>query len=270
MTSEPVRHRRNGTPQDAPTSATSSTDAVVVDHLRVLRGGREVLPDLSLRVPHRQVVGLLGPSGGGKSTLMRAVVGVQVVAGGTVTVLGEPAGSPDLRRRVAYVTQAPSVYGDLTVRDNARYFARVLGVGAAEADHAVEAVDLADHAGARVENLSGGQRSRVSLACALVGDPEVLVLDEPTVGLDPVLRRDLWAMFRRLAQEDGRTVFVSSHVMDEAVRCDRLLLLREGRVLSDSTLPELLERTGTADAEQAFLALVDAEAARAGRGGEVE
>lgn len=241
--------------------------AVVVEDLRVVRGGREVLPDLSVTVPRGQVVGLLGPSGGGKSTLMRAVVGVQVVESGTVTVLGEPAGSRVLRSRVAYVTQAPSVYGDLSVRDNARYFARVLGVDAAAADRAVEAVGLTDHAGARVENLSGGQRSRISLACALVGDPEVLVLDEPTVGLDPVLRRDLWAMFRRLAEEEGRTVFVSSHVMDEAVRCDRLLLLREGRILSDSTLPELLQRTGAPDAEQAFLALVDAEAARTGRGG---
>jgi ABC-2 type transport system ATP-binding protein len=239
-------------------------DAVVVEHLRVVRGGREVLPDLSVRVPHGQVVGLLGPSGGGKSTLMRAVVGVQVIESGTVTVLGEAAGSATLRRRVAYLTQAPSVYGDLTVRDNARYFASVLGVAAVEADRAVEAVDLTSHADARVENLSGGQRSRASLACALVGDPEVLVLDEPTVGLDPVLRRDLWNLFRRLA-EQGRTVFVSSHVMDEAVRCDRLLLLREGHILSDSTLPELLERTGAPDAEQAFLALVDAENAKSAR-----
>ncbi|WP_377640328.1 ABC transporter ATP-binding protein [Oryzobacter terrae] len=252
--------------RDAATDVADTTDAVVVEHLRVVRGGRDVLPDLTVTVPRGQVVGLLGPSGGGKSTLMRAVVGVQVVEGGTVTVLGEPAGSPGLRRRVAYVTQAPSVYGDLTVRENARYFARVLGVGTEAADRAVETVDLVSHADARVENLSGGQRSRVSLACALVGDPEVLVLDEPTVGLDPVLRRDLWGMFRHLAEDEGRTVFVSSHVMDEAVRCDRLLLLREGHVLSDSTLPELLERTGTSDAEQAFLALVDAEAGRTAGG----
>ena len=252
--------------QHAGSAAAGASDAaVVVEHLRVVRGGREVLPDLTVSVPRGQVVGLLGPSGGGKSTLMRAVVGVQVVESGTVTVLGEEAGSARLRTRVAYVTQAPSVYGDLTVRDNARYFASVLGVDAAAADRAIGAVDLDDHADARVENLSGGQRSRISLACALVGDPEVLVLDEPTVGLDPVLRRDLWGMFRRLAQVEGRTVFVSSHVMDEAVRCDRLLLLREGRVLSDSTLPELLERTGAPDAEQAFLALVDAEATRSGR-----
>ncbi|MGG5260006.1 ABC transporter ATP-binding protein [Phycicoccus avicenniae] len=240
-----------------------TSDAVVVEHLRVERGGREVLPDLSLRVPHGQVVGLLGPSGGGKSTLMRSVVGVQVVAGGEVTVLGEPAGSPSLRRRVGYLTQASSVYADLSVRDNVRYFARVLGAPADAADRAIATVDLTDHADARVENLSGGQRSRAGLACTLVGDPEVLVLDEPTVGLDPVLRRDLWEIFRGLAAE-GRTLLVSSHVMDEAVRCDRLVLLRGGRVLSDSTLPELLSRTGTEDAESAFLALVDRDVAEGG------
>ncbi len=240
-------------------------DAVVVDHLRVVRGAREVLPDLSLRVPRGQVVGLLGPSGGGKSTLMRAVVGVQVIAGGTVTVLGEEAGSSGLRHRVGYLTQAPSVYGDLSVRDNVTYIARIMGVGADAVDRAIEAVDLTDHASAKVENLSGGQRSRASLACTLVGDPEVLVLDEPTVGLDPVLRRELWDLFRRLSHE-GRTVFVSSHVMDEASRCDRLLLLREGRILSDSTLPELLESTGSTDAEQAFLALIDAADAADGSG----
>ena len=241
-------------------------DAVVVHHLRVVRGGREVLPDLSVSVPRGQVVGLLGPSGGGKSTLMRAVVGVQVIAGGTVTVLGEEAGSPGLRRRVGYLTQAPSVYGDLSVRDNVGYIAKIMGVGSDAVDRAIEAVDLTDHASAKVENLSGGQQSRASLACTLVGDPEVLVLDEPTVGLDPVLRRELWDLFRRLSGE-GRTVFVSSHVMDEASRCDRLLLLREGRILSDSTLAELLASTGSADAEQAFLALIDAADAADGAPG---
>ena len=240
-----------------------TSDAIVVEHLRVVRGERVVLPDLSVRVPAGEVVGLLGPSGGGKSTLMRAIVGVQQVESGEVTVLGEPAGAAGLRRRVGYVTQAPSVYADLTVRHNLRYFATVLGATGGAVDRAVEAVDLASHADTQVGRLSGGQKSRVSLAAALVGDPEVLVLDEPTVGLDPVLRRDLWDLFRRLAHEQGRTLLVSSHVMDEATRCDRLLLLREGEILSDSTLPELLSRTGAADAEHAFLGLVD-DAARTG------
>lgn len=237
-------------------------NVIEIAHLRVVRGSREVLPDLSVSVPAGQVVGLLGPSGSGKSTLMRAVVGVQVVESGEVTVLGEPAGSPALRRRIGYVTQSPSVYDDLSARANVRYFASILGAPAAAADDAIEAVDLTSHADALVGKLSGGQRSRVSLAAALVGDPELLVLDEPTVGLDPVLRRDLWELFHRLAAQ-GRSLLVSSHVMDEASRCDRLLLLREGQILADDTLPALLARTGTGDAEQAFLALIDRAAEEA-------
>ncbi len=260
MNKSPGRH------EGPPAAQAPAEAAIVVDHLRVLRGQRVVLPDMNLRVPAGQVVGLLGPSGGGKSTLMRAIVGVQVVDSGTVTVLGEPAGSPALRHRVGYLTQAPSVYADLTVRANVAYFGRVLGVDPSATDQAIEAVDLTDHADALVGNLSGGQWSRANLACTLVGAPEVLILDEPTVGLDPVLRRDLWEIFRGLARE-GRTVLVSSHVMDEATRCDRLLLLRGGEILSDSTLPDLLDRTGTRDAEEAFLALIDEANAREGREG---
>jgi ABC-2 type transport system ATP-binding protein len=232
--------------------------AIETQGLLVRRGGREVLPGLDLQVPAGQVTGLLGPSGSGKTTLLRAIVGVQVVESGTVTVLGQPAGSAALRHRVGYVTQAPSVYADLSVRANVGYFARLAGVedpaGAAEA--AIERVDLADHAEDRVRDLSGGQRSRVSLASALVGHPELLVLDEPTVGLDPVLRRDLWQLFHDLAGA-GATLLVSSHVMDEATRCDRLLLLRQGRLVADDTPQGLLERTGRPDAESAFLHLVE-------------
>ena len=230
--------------------------AIAVDNLRVTRSGRVVIPGLSLHVPHGQVTGLLGPSGSGKSTLMRAIVGVQVVAGGDVTVLGEAAGSPALRRRVGYVTQSPSVYDDLSVRDNVAYFGALVGATGAAVGHAIHRVDLESQADQPVSRLSGGQRSRASLACALVGAPEVLVLDEPTVGLDPVLRRDLWNLFHRLAAE-GRSLLVSSHVMDEAARCDRLVLLRAGEVLADSTLPELLSHTGADDAEGAFLHLID-------------
>ena len=231
--------------------------AVVVRDLVVERGRRRVLQGLSFSVPPGQVTGLLGPSGSGKSTLMRAVVGVQRVRSGEVTVLGEPAGSPGLRTRVGYVTQAPSVYTDLTVRENARYFAALYGRGAAAADAAIADVSLSEAAGQLVEDLSGGQRGRASLACALVGEPDLLVLDEPTVGLDPVLRVELWSRFHALAAA-GTTLVVSSHVMDEAARCDRLLLLREGRLLSDSTPAELRARTGTQDLEEAFLSLVHA------------
>jgi ABC-2 type transport system ATP-binding protein len=230
-------------------------DAVTVDDLLVERGGRRVLHGLSFAVPPGQVTGLLGPSGSGKTTLMRAIVGVQTVRSGEVTVLGAPAGSARLRSRVGYVTQAPSVYADLTVRENVRYFAALYGLGARQAEAALADVGLSDAAGQLVRDLSGGQQGRASLACALVGAPDLVVLDEPTVGLDPVLRVELWDRFHALAAA-GTTLLVSSHVMDEAGRCDRLLLLREGTLLADSTPAELRAASGTDDLEEAFLRLV--------------
>jgi ABC-2 type transport system ATP-binding protein len=232
-------------------------DAVTVRDLVVDRGRREVLHGLSFAIPPGQVTGLLGPSGSGKTTLMRALVGVQIVRSGEVTVLGEPAGSPTLRDRVGYVTQAPSVYEDLTVRENLRYFAALYGMGTREGDAAIADVGLADAAGQLVRHLSGGQQGRVSLACALVGAPEVLVLDEPTVGLDPVLRVELWARFHALA-DAGTTLLVSSHGMDEAGRCDRLLLLRDGELIADSTPAQLRADGNSEDLEAAFLNLVRA------------
>ncbi|HSU73427.1 MAG TPA: ABC transporter ATP-binding protein [Terrabacter sp.] len=241
--------------------------AVAIRGLQVVRGRRRVIPGLDLEIPGGQVVGLLGPSGSGKSTLMRCIVGVQVIEAGTVMVLGQQAGSPALRDRVGYVTQTPSIYADLGVRDNVTYFGRAIGLRGAELREAVDRtlaeVDLESYADQLVQDLSGGQESRVSLAAALVGRPSLLVLDEPTVGLDPVLRRDLWDLFRHLADR-GHSLVVSSHVMDEATRCDRLVLLREGRVLADLTPAELLQRTGAPDADAAFLALIDAETAGSG------
>lgn len=234
----------------------SSGLAIEVDDLRVRRGRHDAVAGVSFTVPRGEVTGLLGPSGSGKTTLMRSVVGVQIVTSGSVRVLGQPAGSAGLRDRIGYVTQAPSVYNDLSVRENLRFFARVLGVSSQEVDRCLEAVELTDHADDVVANLSGGECSRASLAVALLGRPEVLVLDEPTVGLDPVLRRDLWALFHRLAA-DGAAVFVSSHVMDEAERCDRLLLMREGLLLADGAPDELLRSTGARDVEHAFLTLVE-------------
>ncbi|HEY4605174.1 MAG TPA: ABC transporter ATP-binding protein [Blastococcus sp.] len=230
-------------------------DAVTVTDLVVDRGHRRVLDGLTFAVPAGQVTGLLGPSGSGKTTLMRALVGVQQVRSGEVTVLGEPAGSPGLRHRVGYVTQAPSVYADLSVRENVRYFAALYGMGAREADAAIADVGLTDAAAQQVDDLSGGQRGRASLACALVGSPEVLVLDEPTVGLDPVLRVELWGRFHALAAA-GTTLIVSSHVMDEADRCDRLLLLREGELIADSTPAQLRVEGRSQDLEEAFLNVV--------------
>jgi len=231
-------------------------NAIEVDHLVVTRGGRSVLHDLSCAIPRGTVTGLLGPSGSGKTTLMRAVVGVQKVESGTVTVLGRPAGSAPLRSHIGYLTQAPSVYADLTVRDNARYFGSLYGVDAGQADQAVVDVGLGEAAGQLVGNLSGGQRARASLACAIVGKPELLVLDEPTVGQDPVLRNELWQRFHVMAA-NGATLLVSSHVMDEAGRCDRLLLIREGDLIADDTPDAIRERTGTPDLEEAFLRLIE-------------
>ncbi|MFI6351011.1 ABC transporter ATP-binding protein [Streptomyces sp. NPDC050560] len=242
--------------------------AVRAAGLTVERGPRTVLHGVGFTVPRGRITGLLGPSGCGKSTLMRAIVGTQARVSGTLDVLGAPAGSARLRPRVGYVTQAPSVYDDLTVRQNLEYFAAVLDPGRAAAGRraravgrAVRDVDLEDHADTLAGSLSGGQRGRASLAVALLGTPELLVLDEPTVGLDPVLRRDLWNLFHDLAARRGVTLLVSSHVMDEAERCHRLLLMREGRVLADDTPEALRRRTGTDTVEAAFLRLVDEAAA---------
>ncbi|MFB8030966.1 MULTISPECIES: ABC transporter ATP-binding protein [unclassified Streptomyces] len=247
---------------------TADARAVEAGALTVVRGGRTVLRGLDFTVEPGRITGLLGPSGCGKSTLMRAVVGTQAKVTGTLDVLGRPAGHPSLRPRVGYVTQAPSVYSDLTVRQNLDYFAAVLRPGRTHRTGREEAVvraigdvDLTRHADALAGNLSGGQLSRVSLAVALLGTPELLVLDEPTVGLDPVLRRDLWNLFHTLATDRGTTILVSSHVMDEAERCHRLLLMREGGILADDTPDALRTRTGSATVEEAFLHLVD-EAAK--------
>ena len=234
-------------------NAVSCRDVVVV------RGDREVLHGVGFDLRAGTVTGLLGPSGCGKTTLIRAIVGLQARVTGDVSVLGLSAGAPKLRGRIGYVTQEPSVYGDLTVTENLRFFAAVLGVASGDVERVIEAVDLADRADVRVDRLSGGEQSRASLAAALLGDPELLVLDEPTVGLDPVLRRDLWALFHRLA-DGGATLLVSSHVMDEASRCDRLLLMREGELLADDTPQALLASAGAGEMEQAFLTLIDRKA----------
>jgi ABC-2 type transport system ATP-binding protein len=234
----------------------AAAPAIRVRDLRVVRGGRPVVDGLAFDVATGTVTGLLGPSGCGKSSLMRALVGVQAKVSGTCEVLGSPAGSEPLRHLVGYVTQAPSVYVDLTVRENLAYFAAVLGAPREAIDRVLAEVDLVAQADHRVQALSGGQVNRVSLATALLGTPRLLVLDEPTVGLDPVLRRDLWDLFHRLA-DDGVTLLVSSHVMDEASRCDRLLLMREGQLVADDTEAGLIAATGADDVEGAFLALVE-------------
>jgi len=221
----------------------------------VIRGRRTALDDVTVHIAPGTVTGILGPSGCGKTTLIRSIVGTQIITSGSVTVLGRPAGSADLRHRVGYVTQDPTIYPDLRVIDNVRYFASLYGTGAKAADESVVDVGLDDHRTALCSNLSGGQRTRVSLACALVSHPDLLVLDEPTVGLDPVLRVDLWQQFDRLATR-GTTLLISSHVMDEADHCADLLLLREGRLLAHTTPAALREDTGCQSLEEAFLSVI--------------
>ncbi len=229
--------------------------ALVVDGLRVERGGHEVIRGIGFRIPRGTITGLLGPNGCGKTTLIRAIVGVQIVKAGTVTVLGHPAGSRVLRDRIGYSTQEPALYADLTVGENLRYFATVLGAARATVDEAIARVGLTGSTGELVGRLSGGQRARANLAVALLGTPELLVLDEPTVGSDPELRAELWGLFGSLAAA-GTTLVISSHVMDEAVRCERLILMREGTLLAEGSPEELLRRTGSVDLEHAFLHLV--------------
>jgi ABC-2 type transport system ATP-binding protein len=234
----------------------SSGPAVEARDLSVRRGGREVVHGVTFGLPAGMITGLIGPSGGGKTTLMRALVGVQRHVRGELSVLGMAPGSAALRRRLGYGTQSLAAYEDLSVRENLRYFAALVGAASGQVDELLARIDLQAAAGQLVRSLSGGQRSRVSLATALLGRPELLVLDEPTVGLDPVLRERLWGLFRELAGA-GATLLVSSHVMDEAARCDQVLLLRGGRVLAQATPAELARRTETEDLEQAFLRLVE-------------
>lgn len=242
------------------------TSAIVLTELTVVRSNTTVLDHLDAAIPAGAITGLLGPSGSGKTTLMRVIVGAQRITDGSATVLGRPAGSPDLRARVGYTTQSPAVYGDLTVAQNVEYFGALYparrSTAKADVAEAIDAVGLGAFADRRADALSGGQRSRVSIACALVAHPELLILDEPTVGLDPLLRAELWERFAAMAAA-GTTLLVSSHVMDEAAHCARLLLLREGRLVAALAPSELLTRTGAAGLDDAFLALVREQEATA-------
>lgn len=235
-------------------------NAIEVEDLVVVRGSKLVLPGLTAVIPTGSISGLLGPSGCGKTTLIRAIAGIQIIKSGRVTVLGGPAGTATLRRRMGYVTQGSSVYPDLTVRQNLQYFAALAGSDADAVKTAIDNVGLTSDTHSITGNLSGGQRTRVSLAASLLADPIVYLLDEPTVGLDPILRRDLWGLFDSIVEE-GKTILVSSHVMDEAARCARVLLMREGKLVADGTPAELRAQTGEDDLERAFLVLAEKDAA---------
>jgi ABC-2 type transport system ATP-binding protein len=227
-------------------------------------GAVRALDRLDLTVPRGMIYGLLGPNGAGKTTLIRALVGLIRPDAGRVRVLDceYPAGADAARGAIGYMTQAPALYGDLSVRQNLEFFARVFGLNDAAARRerigdVLALVDLRDRGDTPVGALSGGLRQRASLACALVHRPRLLLLDEPTVGVDPQLRQSFWSYFRRLA-DSGVTLVVSSHVMDEAERCDRLGLIRAGKLLAEGTAAGLRARAGRDTLEDAFLALAGA------------
>lgn len=230
--------------------------AINATSVSVKKAGKTILDPISFTINPGTITGLIGPSGSGKTTLMRTIVGVQKHSG-DMLVLGKKAGDKTLRRKIGYVTQSPAVYPDLTVEQNLRYFGTLVGASAGKVDRTIGQVGLQKQQKQLVESLSGGQKARVSLAVALLGDPEILVLDEPTVGLDPVLRNELWDLFAELAQH-GATLLISSHVMDEAERCKNLLLLRDGKLLWHDSLKKLLAATKKTSVGDAFVTMIHA------------
>lgn len=234
--------------------------AIKIKNLSVVLGKNfNALKQVDLELPVGKIIGFIGPSGAGKTTLIRTLVGSQKITAGQVDVFGQAAGARSLRKEVRYMPQELSVYPDLTVRENLRYFAAMCGLRKSSVNGGVnevlELVNLTDKANNLVGDLSGGQKQRVSLAVTLLGSPRLLVLDEPTVGLDPVLRLKLWDLFASLAKQ-GITVIISSHSMDEASRCEDLVLIRDGVILAHDTPHEFLEKTAAKTVEEGFIKLV--------------
>lgn len=232
--------------------------AITVKGLGVRKQKKNLLKNVSFTVKPGIICGLLGPSGAGKTTLMRTLVGIQIPSEGQVSVFDKQAGDQDNRPRIGYVTQASSIYNDLTVYQNLHYFAQLVGADKTAIKKAIKSVHLEPKKNQLVSTLSGGESTRVSLAIALLGDPDLLVLDEPTVGLDPLLRQDLWVLFNAMADK-GKTLIVSSHVMDEALHCSQLLLLREGKLFWNDSSEKLLRKTHEKSIESAFIHLMKSE-----------
>lgn len=229
--------------------------AIKTSGLCVVKSGKKILRGVSVSLPEGKIIGLLGPSGAGKTTLVRALIGRQKITKGDVSVGGYNADAPELREIIGYMPQTPAIYFDLTVKQNLRYFASMRGAKKEEADRLIDDVDLRPQANQMASTLSEGQKSRVSLAIALIGNPKIILLDEPTVGIDPVLRVQLWEKFKGLSKR-GTTILVTSHVMDEAEHCDYLLLIRDGKILFYGTPTALKTKTKSRNVEDSFLKLV--------------
>lgn len=225
-------------------------------------GTQEVLHGLSFGVERGEVLGLLGPSGAGKTTLVNIIAGVAEPVSGTVQAFGQPMPSLPLMRRIGYMAQSDALYTDLTARENLEFFGTIYGLSPAGLKRAIpaalETVRLAVDPRKQVRNYSGGMRRRLSLATALMHEPELLILDEPTIGLDPLHRVGIWESFRAMAGA-GRTLIVTTHVMDEAERCDRLAMIRDGVFIAMGSPDDLKRRAGAETLEGAFLHFARAE-----------
>lgn len=246
--------------------ATAAHAAVEAVDLRKRFGAIHAVDGVDLSLPPGRIYGLLGPNGSGKTTLIRLLIGLARPSGGQARILGKRMPSRQTLAQIGYMPQAEALYPDLSVGENLSFFGRLEGrVDPGSIDRVLELVELSDRKGTPVLQLSGGMRRRLSLALTLVHEPQVLFLDEPTVGVDPALRVQFWSHFRRLAA-DGTTILVASHVMDEADRCDDLVFMRDGKVIGQGSGAELRAQAGTENLEDAFLHLagLDSEGRPAG------
>lgn len=219
-------------------------------------GAAEVLKNINLEIQQGEIFGLLGPSGAGKTTLVKELAGLDVPSAGEIEVFQERMPALHLIEKLGYMAQSDALYMDLSARENLEFFSALYGLKKKERKQRIvevmELVQLSDHLGKQVSNYSGGMKRRLSLAIALLHQPELLILDEPTVGIDPVLRKSVWEAFHQL-KDEGKTLIVTTHVMDEAEKCDRLGLMREGRLIAVGTPEELKQETHSSSIEEAFL-----------------
>ncbi|QGQ96993.1 ABC transporter ATP-binding protein [Paenibacillus psychroresistens] len=233
-----------------------SNSCVKVDHVYKKFGNQVVLQDITLEVPKSQIFGLLGPSGSGKTTLVKLISGIDVATSGDIRLLDVSMPKLEMMNQIGYMSQSDALYMELSAQENLEFFAALFGLNAAarkiRIQEVMELVDLQAFLKKSVASYSGGMKRRLSLAIALLHKPKVLILDEPTVGIDPVLRKSIWDEFTRLSQQ-GTTIIVTTHVMDEADKCHRLGMIREGKLIAVGSPAELKQQTGTNTIEEAFL-----------------